>query len=42
MRASYRRKLGVPKSMSFDPLPLAVDDEYGYTITRLRITRRSR
>jgi hypothetical protein len=40
VRATYRKKLGVPKRLSFDPIPTAIDDEVGYTITQLRITAR--
>jgi hypothetical protein len=40
VRATYRKKLGAPKRLSFDPIPMAVDDEVGYTITQLRITAR--
>jgi hypothetical protein len=38
----YRPRLGLPRSISDDPIPHAVDDEYSYQITKLRITRRYR
>jgi hypothetical protein len=40
VHATYRKKLGAPKRLSFDPIPTAIDDEVGYTITQLRITAR--
>jgi hypothetical protein len=40
VRATYRKKLGAPKRLSFDPIPTAIDDEVGYKITKLRITAR--
>jgi hypothetical protein len=40
VRATYRKKLGAPKTLWFDPIPIAADDEVGYTITHLLITAR--
>ncbi|MBN1529795.1 MAG: hypothetical protein JW895_12085 [Thermoleophilaceae bacterium] len=39
-RVVYRPRLGLPKLIDADPIAGAVDDEYSYRVTGLRITRR--
>jgi hypothetical protein len=36
----YLPRRGLPRSISNDPIIQAVDDEYSYTVSELRITRR--
>jgi hypothetical protein len=38
--ARYAGRTGVPRSFDADPLPRAIDDEYGVVVRRVRITRR--
>lgn len=38
--ATYGRRTGAPRRFSADPAPMAIDDEYGVTVRRVRITRR--
>ena len=37
--ARYARRTGVPRQFDADPLPPAVDDEYGVTVRRFRVVR---
>ena len=37
--ARYARRTGVPRQFDSDPLPQAVDDEYGVTVRRFRVVR---
>jgi hypothetical protein len=39
-QARYAARTGHPRSFSADPMPEAIDDEYGVTVRDLRITRR--
>lgn len=39
-QARYAARTGHPRSFSSDPLPDAIDDEYGVTVRDLKITRR--
>ena len=38
--ARYAARTGVPRSFDADPMPRAIDDEYGVVVRRVRITRR--
>ena len=40
-QARYAQRTGHPRSFSVDPLPNAIDDEYGVTVRDLKITRRA-